>query len=104
MDKEEANHDHWVWKRRFMFVTTGFFMIVILVILFRNIDNSPSQTAMWMSFLGIVANVGAYVFGASWEDILMARAGFTRSNSNFLGNEPPAPVPVPAPEDEHHVR
>lgn len=113
MDKIETNHDHWVWKRRFMFATTAFFMTVILVILLRSNETPPAQTAMWMSYLGIIANVGAYVFGASWEDIWMARAGFTRSNSTFQSSgmtsvetatQTSETVVNRSQEDEHVVR
>lgn len=83
VSSEEKNHDHWVWKRRFMFVTTAFFMFVIVYTLEQRGDTEVARTASWLSFLGIMANVGAYVFGASWEDILMARTGLVRTNSSF---------------------
>lgn len=63
----------WKLRRRFMFAVSGFCMLVIGYILFRNLDTGPADTAMTMAFFTLGGIVGTYVFGATWEDVATKR-------------------------------
>jgi len=88
--------EHWAGRRVTIMVTTLFYMGVIVFALYTKVDTRVAETACEMSFLALTANVGSYVFGASWEDITMSKLGFLRNNSPFRRQDDPCPVPPPA--------
>lgn len=63
----------WAIRRRFMFAVVAFCMATVAYVLWKDLDSSPADTAVNMSFLVIFGIVGSYVFGATWEDVSMAR-------------------------------
>lgn len=67
-------YPHWRIRRNFMFVVTGFCMLVIAGALLTGQDTRVAETAVTMAFVTILGNVGSYVFGATWEDINRDRA------------------------------
>lgn len=76
--------DHWKMRRRLLFITTGFYMLVVLFCVVRGLDTELARTSTTMCVMALAGNVGAYVFGASWEDLTMAKRGFVRTNSPFI--------------------
>lgn len=58
----------WKYRRRFMFIVAAFCMAVILICLLGKPDPSIAGTAVTMSFATLASIVGAYVFGATWDD------------------------------------
>jgi len=65
--------DHWKVRRKVLFATILFSMLVIAYVLVaRGAEDRVAETALTMAFLTIVSCVGSYVFGAAWEDIAVA--------------------------------
>lgn len=63
----------WRYRRRTMFAVLAFCKLVIAYVLWRNLNSGPADTAVTMAFVCIISIVGAYVFGAAWEDISTMR-------------------------------
>ena len=59
----------WENRRKYLFVTTGFFMVVVAYCLLRNLDTKLAETAVTFALIGINANIAGYVFGAVFEDV-----------------------------------
>ncbi len=60
---------HWRARRSFLFAVNALCFVVIFYALFKGLDTRTSETAVSMAFTTIIASVGSYVFGATWEDI-----------------------------------
>ena len=58
----------WAIRRLFLFVTSAFAMGCITIVLYKGMDIAAAETAVAMSFALLMSNVGAYVFGATWND------------------------------------
>lgn len=63
----------WARRRRFMYAVTLFCMAVIFYCVAFAEDTAVTQTALFGSFMVLGGIVGSYVFGATWEDISIAR-------------------------------
>lgn len=63
----------WRIRRWFMFAVVAFCMWSIAYVLYKNLDSGPADTTVTMSFLTILGIVGSYVFGATWEDVNLAK-------------------------------
>lgn len=59
----------WARRRKFMYIVTGFCMVSVAYVLFKDMQGSVAETTVTMSFLAIISIVGSYVFGAAWQDI-----------------------------------
>lgn len=57
----------WTKRRRFLHVVTAFCMIVVMVALLHDRTSTVAETAVTMAFTTIMAIVGAYVGGATWD-------------------------------------
>lgn len=74
---QERNPDwksSWRVRRRFMFAVAAFCMWTIGYILYKDRTSGPADTAITMAFLTLISIVGSYVFGATWEDVSIAKA------------------------------
>lgn len=69
-----------------MFVVSGFCMADVTYVLVGGLDTAPADTSVMMSFLTLVGIVGAYVFGAVWEDTTVAKIA---GRSTRRRNRPP---------------
>ena len=58
----------WKIRRRFMFVTVAFCMLVVVLTLLFRPDTSVANTVITMAFGTITAVLSSYVFGAVWDD------------------------------------
>lgn len=58
----------WKIRRIFLFVTSAFAMGCVATILYTSMDTAAAETAVAMSFALLMSNVGAYVFGATWDN------------------------------------
>ena len=56
-----------------MFAVSVFCMWTISYVLWKDLTSGPADTAVTMSFLTLLGIVGSYVFGATWEDVSMAK-------------------------------
>ncbi|UYA99028.1 hypothetical protein P9A54_gp43 [Xanthomonas phage vB_Xar_IVIA-DoCa10] len=74
MERNENWKSSWRVRRRFMFAVSAFCMWVIGYVLYRDLGSSPADTAITMAFLTLISIVGSYVFGATWEDVSLAKA------------------------------
>ena len=63
----------WRIRRSFMFAVSAFCMWTVAYVLWRDLQSGPADTAVTMSFLTLLGIVGSYVFGATWEDLSMAK-------------------------------
>lgn len=68
MTQEWNKPGNWALRRGFMFIVSAFCAGVISYILWSGVDTAPADTAMSMSFVVLLGNVGSYVFGATWDD------------------------------------
>lgn len=57
-----------------MFAVAAFCMWTIGYVLYADRTSSPADTAITMAFLTLISIVGSYVFGATWEDVSIAKA------------------------------
>ncbi len=64
------NPDQSSWKirRRFMFSVSAFCAWVIVYCLVQDKTSGVADTAVTMAFMTLISILGAYVFGATWED------------------------------------
>ena len=58
--------DTWKRRRKYLYIVTIYFMILPLMAFV--IDKAAAQTAILASVGGLTSMVGAYVFGAVWDD------------------------------------
>ena len=58
----------WTVRRLFLFITSAFAMGCITIVLYKAMDTAAAETAVAMSFALLMSNVGAYVFGATWDN------------------------------------
>jgi hypothetical protein len=63
----------WSVRRKFMFAVTAFSMAVVAYVLWADKTSTVADTAVSWAFITMLSIVGAYVFGASWEDLSMAK-------------------------------
>ncbi|UTC27983.1 hypothetical protein [Stenotrophomonas phage A1432] len=87
----------WRTRRRFMFAIAAFCMWVIGYVLYKDLSSSPADTAITMAFLTLISIVGSYVFGATWEDVSIAKAKI--SKAPHVGKPAPGPGASAAVED-----
>lgn len=70
----------WRIRRKFMFTVSGFCMVSVGYCLGMDLDSKVAETVVTMSYLVLGAIVSSYVFGATWEDISVARIGVASRN------------------------
>jgi hypothetical protein len=58
----------WENRRRVIFSTLGFCAGVIIYVLWNGEDKEIYETAISMAFITGSTTVGAYAFGAAWEN------------------------------------
>lgn len=84
----------WRIRRWFMFGVSAFCMWTVAYVLYKDLDSGPADTAVTMSFLTLLGIVGSYVFGATWEDVSLAKIkGPAGARSQRLATDKPAPGP-----------
>lgn len=66
---ESSQPGTWTRRRRFMYAITAFCMVVIGYVLLAGKTGAPAESAVTMSFVVLIGNVGSYVFGATWDDM-----------------------------------
>jgi urea transporter len=49
------------------------------MVLYAGLDNSPAETAVFMSFGSIISLNMAYLFGEIWEDMNITKTGIKAS-------------------------
>lgn len=59
----------WTRRRNFMYAVSAFCGAVISYVLVMDMQGAVAETAVTFAFLGLISNVGSYVFGAAWQDI-----------------------------------
>jgi hypothetical protein len=69
----------WRWRRLFLWVVNIFCGWVIVYCLVERLESRVAETAVMMAFGVMAASVGAYVFGAVWDD---------RNKMDLLGTQP----------------
>ena len=69
MSDSHINKGSWENRRKYLFATTAFFMLVISYCLWQNLDTSVAEAAVSMASIGININIGCYVFGATYQDV-----------------------------------
>lgn len=73
-ERNENWKSSWTVRRRFMFAVAAFCMWTIGYVLYADRTSGPADTAITMAFLTLISIVGSYVFGATWEDVSLAKA------------------------------
>lgn len=73
-DRPSQGIGSWKVRRRFMFAVTAFCMACVMYILYKNLESSVAETTITMAFFCLSTIVGSYVFGATWQDINMAKS------------------------------
>ena len=58
--------DNWKRRRKYLYLVTLYFIALPLMAFI--FDKSAAQTAILASAGGLTSMVGAYVFGAVWDD------------------------------------
>lgn len=69
MDNRNSTTSSWQIRRRFMFIVSGFCMVAIFFVLWKDLTSGAAETAVSMGFATLLGIVSSYVFGAAWEDI-----------------------------------
>jgi hypothetical protein len=82
----------WSIRRRFMFVVSAFCMWTIAYVLYKGLDSGPADTAVTMAFVALISIVGSYVFGATWEDVSIARLDQDGQHSGYPGSPDGGPA------------
>ena len=82
----------WKIRRRFMFAVAAFCMWTIAYILWKGLATGPADTAVTMAFLTLIGIVGSYVFGATWEDVSIAK---NKGPAAMAAARPSKPAPGP---------
>ena len=100
-ERNENWKSSWRVRRRFMFSVAAFCMWTIGYILYKDRTSGPADTAITMAFLTLISIVGSYVFGATWEDVSIAKAKLNKggaaavtATSTTTVTTKPAPGPV----------
>lgn len=72
----ERRAEAYPWKQRrlFLYVTTAFYMAAIGFVIAMDRSSAVAETVAMMCAVGIMTNVGSYVFGAAWQDVTQIRA------------------------------
>lgn len=65
--------DNWQVRRVFMLIQMLFCKIVVGYVLWTGAESRVAETAVDFSFVLMGTIILAYVFGASWQDIAMAK-------------------------------
>jgi hypothetical protein len=65
---EGVTSDPWRYRRRFLTAYTLFTMGVLGYIVFTGQDTETARSIITTAFPSLAALVGAYVFGAAWEN------------------------------------
>lgn len=65
---EGITSDPWRYRRRFMTAFTLFTMAVVGFTVFTKQDTETARTIITTAFPSLGAVIGAYVFGAAWEN------------------------------------
>lgn len=65
---EGITSDPWRYRRRFMTAFTVFTMLVVGYTVFTKQDTETARTIITTAFPSLGAVIGAYVFGAAWEN------------------------------------
>lgn len=81
MERNENWKSSWRVRRRFMFGVAAFCMWTIGYILYKDRTSGPADTAITMAFLTLISIVGSYVFGATWEDVSIAKAKLNKGGA-----------------------
>lgn len=81
MERNENWKSSWRVRRRFMFSVAAFCMWTIGYILYKDRTSGPADTAITMAFLTLISIVGSYVFGATWEDVSIAKAKLNKGGA-----------------------
>lgn len=81
MERNENWKSSWRVRRRFMFAVAAFCMWTIGYILYKDRTSGPADTAITMAFLTLISIVGSYVFGATWEDVSIAKAKLNKGGA-----------------------
>ncbi len=72
-DRPAAGVGSWRVRRAFLFVNTAVSMGVVAYVLANDMRGAVAETAVVMAFANLISSVGAYVFGAAWQDISTIR-------------------------------
>lgn len=67
MENEVSPPGSWTRRRRYLYAVTAFTMGAIGFSLWKG-DGAVYETTVSMGFTALMAFVGAYVFGAVWDD------------------------------------
>lgn len=97
-DITQNGDDHWKMRRLLLFGTSLFYMLLVSYVVWRQVDSELARTACSSAMLALMGNVGCYVFGASYEDLSMAKKGFSRINSAYVPTEVTPTPDAPEPE------
>lgn len=99
--RNPGGQSSWRIRRRFMFAVTAFCMWVIAYVLWKGLTTGPADTAVTMAFLTLIGIVGSYVFGATWEDVSIAKIkGPAAASAARSGKPTPGPGASAKVEDE----
>ncbi len=83
----------WRIRRAFMLAVAALCAWVIVYCLVNRLDTRVAETAVMAAFLTLGTIVGAYVFGAAWEDISFDRHRFeyggATAGDDYSGNQRP---------------
>ncbi len=71
--RNPGQQSSWQMRRRFMFSVSAFCMWSIAYVLWKGLETGPADTAVTMAFFTLIGILGSYVFGATWEDVSMAK-------------------------------
>ena len=64
----------WKTRRRFVYGNIAFSMAVIVYSLYKDMKGTVPEHAIDMAFINLFSTIGAYVFGAAWQDISTVRS------------------------------
>ena len=73
-DRPTKGTGSWIVRRRFMFIISAFCMWTIYYVITRDIESRVGETAVMSAYFCLGSIVGAYVFGATWQDIRAIQA------------------------------
>lgn len=72
-DKGQRRLDNWEVRRAMMLLEILFCMLVIGFVLWTGMESRVAETAVDFAFVLMGTIILAYVFGASWQDIALAK-------------------------------
>lgn len=83
-DENPVRHSPgWSVRRRIIFTTLIFCMVTVVYILAFGLDSRVAETAVISSYALAGSTIGAYVFGAVWDDSTR-RATTTQRPTNIM--------------------